>query len=252
MGKHDFTISILNLFVRSYLIKQITLFKVFRIKIPKFWIHRSRIPKMKFFIFHFISIALFSLLQKAHGKAENEDLNWVKIKEESGVSVYNTKIDGKIAIRGVGIIKGKPAKLLSLIENPVKWNEWIENFKSGKLVATINSNNKIFYQSFNSPFPLSDRDVVYESKIFRNIPKVILIEMKSIEHASAPKTIGVRINIFFTRYYIEAINDNTMLVKFESLSHPGGALPDFLVNWASESYPITLFEGLRRALKNKV
>ncbi|MDA8775168.1 START domain-containing protein [Opitutales bacterium] len=206
---------------------------------------------MKFFIPHFISITLYSLLiLKVHGKEENNDLYWVKIKEESGVSVYNAKIDGKIAIRGVGKIKGKPAQLVSLIENPAKWANWIENFKSGKLVAKINSNNKIFYQSFNSPFPVSDRDVVYESKIFRDKPKIIHIEMKSIEHPGAPKTIGVRINIIFTRYYIEALNDNTMLVRFESLSHPGGAIPDFLLNWVSASYPITLFKSLRRELRN--
>ena len=190
------------------------------------------------------------LILKVHGKEENNDLYWVKIKEESGVSVYNAKIDGKIAIRGVGKIKGKPAQLVSLIENPAKWANWIENFKSGKLVAKINSNNKIFYQSFNSPFPVSDRDVVYESKIFRDKPKIIHIEMKSIEHPGAPKTIGVRINIIFTRYYIEALNDNTMLVRFESLSHPGGAIPDFLLNWVSASYPITLFKSLRRELRN--
>ena len=190
------------------------------------------------------------LILKVHGKEENNDLYWVKIKEESGVSVYNAKIDGKIAIRGVGKIKGKPAQLVSLIENPAKWANWIENFKSGKLVAKINSNNKIFYQSFNSPFPVSDRDVVYESKIFRDKPKIIHIEMKSIEHPGAPKTIGARINIIFTRYYIEALNDNTMLVRFESLSHPGGAIPDFLLNWVSASYPITLFKSLRRELRN--
>ena len=40
-----------------------------------------------------------------------------------------------------------------------------------------------------------------------------------------------------------------MLVTFETLSDPGGALPGFVVNWASASYPITLLEGLRNELK---
>ena len=76
--------------------------------------------------------------------------------------------------------------------------------------------------------------------------------MKSVTHPKAPRTIGTRIDIICTRYSIKKINQNRIAVTFETLSHPGGALPDFLVNWASESYPITLFEGLRRALKNKV
>jgi hypothetical protein len=39
-----------------------------------------------------------------------------------------------------------------------------------------------------------------------------------------------------------------MHVTFETLSEPGGTIPDFLTNWASERYPVTLFEGLRREL----
>jgi hypothetical protein len=72
--------------------------------------------------------------------------------------------------------------------------------------------------------------------------------MKSVTHPNEPKSIGVRMNIIFTRYIIETMKEDTMKVTFETLSKPGGALPDFLVNWASESYPITLFEGLRKEL----
>ena len=35
-----------------------------------------------------------------------------------------------------------------------------------------------------------------------------------------------------------------MRVTFETLSDPGGSIPDFVINWASENYPVTLFEGL--------
>ena len=73
--------------------------------------------------------------------------------------------------------------------------------------------------------------------------------MKSVTHPNAPSSIGVRINILFTRYKIDKIDDNTVLVTFETLSDPGGALPRFVVNWASASYPITLLDGLRSQLK---
>jgi hypothetical protein len=147
---------------------------------------------------------------------------------------------------------GSPEDLVVIIENPKGWKNWIENFKSGKLIEEINPEHKVFYQAIKSPFPVSDRDVVFESKIIRDSPDKIRIEMKSVTHPKAPRTIGTRIDIIFTRYSIKKINQNRIAVTFETLSHPGGALPDFLVNWASESYPITLFEGLRRALKNKV
>ncbi len=181
-----------------------------------------------------------------------KEIYWKKVKIENEVSVYQAKINGKIAFRGVGEMRGKPEDLVSIIENPSGWKDWIENFKSGKLIEEINPEHKIFYQAINSPFPVSDRDVVFESRIIRDSPDKIRIEMKSVKHPKAPKTIGTRINIIFTRYFIKKINPDKISVTFETLSHPGGTLPNFLVNWASESYPITLLEGLRRELRNKV
>tara|TARA_Y200000002_G_scaffold317796_1_gene276556 strand:- start:1672 stop:2289 length:618 start_codon:yes stop_codon:yes gene_type:complete len=194
------------------------------------------------FIFLFLEINIYLF---------GSDVQWIKVKLEKGVTVYRAKIDTRTSFRGVGNLKGKPKDLISIIENPAGWKNWIENLKSGKLIENKNHNHKIFYQAIKSPFPISDRDVVYESKIFREAPNQVRIEMKSVTHPKAPKSIGVRMNIIFTRYIIETMKEGTMRVTFETLSESGGALPDFLVNWASESYPITLFEGLRREL-NKI
>ena len=179
----------------------------------------------------------------------SEGITWEKIKTEKGVSVYKANVQGRFAFRGVGKISGNPDELISIIENPKRWGNWIENFKSGKLIEEINPKHKVFYQAINSPFPASDRDVVFESKIFHLDKNKTRVEMKSISHSSAPPVDGVRINLIFTRYHIEKKDRNTMQVTFESLSEPGGAIPDFLVNWASTNYPISIIEGLRREIK---
>lgn len=183
-----------------------------------------------------------------YAKENGKRLYWEKVKTESRVTIYKAKVTNQVAFRGVGKMKGKPETLISIIENPEGWKNWIENIKFGKLIEAVSPTHKIFYQAIRSPFPVSDRDVVYESKIFRDNPESFRIEMKSVLHPKAPKSIGVRINILFTRYHIEKIDDNTMNVTFETLSNPGGTLPGFMVNWASANYPITLFEGLRREL----
>ncbi len=174
---------------------------------------------------------------------------WEKIKTEKGVYVYRAKFNENIAFRGIGLIQGDAEKLISIIENPDRWGNWIENFKHGKLLEKINANHKVFYQAINSPFPVSDRDIVYESKIFRDNPEKIRIEMKSVKHSNSPETVGVRINIIFSRYLIEKKNDQRMKVTFETSSEPGGAIPNFLANWAGRSYPVTLIEGLRREMR---
>ena len=64
---------------------------------------------------------------------------------------------------------------------------------------------------------MSDRDVVFESRIIRDSPDKIRLEMKSVLHPKAPKTIGTRINIIFTHYINKRINPDKISVTFETL-----------------------------------
>ena len=43
--------------------------------------------------------------------------SWEKVKSEAGVEVFEKKINGKVAFRGIGLMEGDPAKLVEL-ENP--------------------------------------------------------------------------------------------------------------------------------------
>ena len=165
----------------------------------------------------FILIFFFTTIQIC---LNGEEIYWEKVKVENQVSVYRAKIDGKIAFRGVREMWGNPESLVSIIEDPSGWKNWIENFKSGKLIEEINPEHKVFYQAINSPFPVTDRDVVFESRIIRDSPDKIRLEMKSVLHPKAPKTIGTRINIIFTHYIIKRINPDKISVTFETLSHP--------------------------------
>ena len=184
------------------------------------------------------------------GQAGAASGSWERVKAEDGVVVYEKKINGRIAFRGVGEIAGEPAKLVGILQNPARWRHWIDKFKSGRLLEKKSDFHKVFYQSFNSPFPVSDRDLVYESKITRDKESgTVLIEMRSTRHPRAPKTVGVRVNLIYSTYKIEPGTGNKMKVTFESMSDPGGAIPGFMVNWATRSYPITLFEGLRKEIR---
>ncbi|MBT3636360.1 MAG: hypothetical protein HN531_05435 [Opitutae bacterium] len=176
--------------------------------------------------------------------------NWEKVKTEDGVAVYEKKISGKLAFRGVGEIAGDPSKLIGVLENPVRWKHWIDNFKSGRLLEKKSDFHKVFYQSFDSPFPVSDRDLVYESKISSaGEGRTVRVEMRSVRHALAPKTVGVRVKLTYASYRIEVLGKERMKVTFETMSDPGGAIPGFMANWATRSYPVTLFDGLRKEMK---
>jgi hypothetical protein len=187
-------------------------------------------------------IAFFQTSAKQEG--------WGKVKSESGVEVFEKKVNGKLAFRGVAYLEGKPAKLVGVLQNTNRWRHWIKNLQSGRLLEKKTDFHKVFYQSFSSPFPVRDRDMVYESKIVRDKKTgSILVQMASISHPKAPRSVGIRVNLLYSFYKIEPRAGNQMKVTFETMSDPGGKIPGFMVNWATRSYPITLFEGLRQEIR---
>ena len=179
--------------------------------------------------------------------------SWEKVKSEAGVEVFEKQINGKVAFRGIGLMEGDPAKLVGVLENPARWKDWIDNFQSGRLLEKKNDFHKVFYQAFDSPFPVSDRDLIYESKIScGDEGRTFLVEMRSVRHALAPKTVGVRVNLTYASYRIEVIGKERMKVTFETMSDPGGSIPGFMTNWATRSYPVTLFEGLEEKSREPI
>jgi len=73
---------------------------------------------------------------------QGKEISWTKVKEEHGVKVYKAEVLERIAFCGTGELKGEPERLISIIENPNGWKNWIENFKSGKVIEVIDPNHR--------------------------------------------------------------------------------------------------------------
>ena len=178
----------------------------------------------------------------------DSEIGWKKVKERDGVIVYEKEIGDRTAFRGVALLEGTPEKLVGILHNTERWRYWIEDLDEGRELERISPFHAIYYQAIDTLFPASNRDLVFESVITREADSSILIKMRSIEHPLAPETVGVRATLLYTSYKIEPLPENRMKVVFENLSDPGGRLPNFLVDWASKSYPISLIQGLQKEM----
>jgi len=179
--------------------------------------------------------------------ADSDD-GWEKVKEKDGVIVYEKEIGDRTAFRGVAIMEGTPEKLVGILHNTERWRYWIEDLDEGRELDRISPFHAVYYQAIDTLFPASNRDLVFESIITREADSSIHVKMRSIEHPLAPETVGVRATLLYTSYKIEPLPENRMKVVFENLSDPGGRLPNFLVDWASKSYPISLIQGLKKEM----
>ena len=198
------------------------------------------------FIFPFSILLAFQFLQ---GQGTDSD-GWEFVREREEVKVYRKEVGDRTAFRGIGIIEGAPEKLVGIIHNPKRWKFWIDDLDEGKLLEKKSDFHFVFLQEIDAMWPVKNREIVFESIVSRVGPSQILLEMKSVNHPKAPANSNVRAKVSFTRYKIDPLEGNRMQVTFENLSDPGGRIPNFMVDWASKSFPVSIIEGLRKEMLN--
>ena len=197
-----------------------------------------------YFLLPFVFIGLL------FGQNNNQD-TWNFVREKKGVKIYEKEVGDRIAFKGVGIIEGSPEKLIGIIHNPKRWKFWIDDLDEGKLLEKKSDFHFVFLKEIDAMWPVKNREIVFESVISRVGAAQILLEMKSVNHPKAPfDDSKVRAKVTYTRYRIDPFEGNRMQVTFENLSDPGGRIPNFMVDWASKSFPVSIIEGLRKEMLN--
>ena len=192
-------------------------------------------------------VLFFPAVFYCHGQKET---TWEKVKESDGIEVFQKKIGEDVAFRGVGILTGESNKFIEVLHDPSTWSSWVENLKSGEMIEKKSDSHFIFRQVIGTPFPMKDREAVFQSIVSRKNRNTAMVDMKSVNHPSVKRSDQwIRVEIIHSRYIIEDIVKGKLRVTFQNLTESSGAIPNFLSNWASMSYPVTLLQGIERVLQ---
>ena len=199
-----------------------------------------------------ILFPLLSLLLSHADSCGVEANQWEKVKEKDGIEVFQKKVGDHQAFRGVGTLSGTTKEFLRVLHNPSAWPRWVENLKTGKLIEKKSESHFIFHQVIQTPFPMKNREAVFQSIVSRKNASTTLVEMKSVNHPAVKRSEEcIRMEIIYSRYRIKDLGKGKVRVTFENLSQSGGELPKFLSNWAAQSYPVSLLRGIERELQEK-
>ena len=68
---------------------------------------------------------------------------------------------GQAVLKGVGDIPESPETILALITDMSRKGEWDERFVEGRVVVSLSERDRLSYQCFSAPSPISQQDFVY-------------------------------------------------------------------------------------------
>jgi hypothetical protein len=195
-----------------------------------------------------VSIVLATTLLAADAFAAEP--SWEEIIDEQGIVVEKRAIPGSslVEFRGRGAISAPLIRVAAVLRNSGREQEWMESCIEARVLEWRSPTDATIYNRTQSPaFFISDRDLVAEARTtILYEEQTLLIEFRSVEHKNAPALNGVvRMPDVRGHWKLRRIDANTTELEYRLGADPGGALPKWLVNWATERIPFNTIANLR-------
>ncbi|MBT8274768.1 MAG: hypothetical protein KJO39_01355 [Bacteroidia bacterium] len=177
--------------------------------------------------------------------------NWELKKEKDGIKVYLTKSDdSKIKTFKVEtFVKAKPREIADAVVDLENNYKWFVNVEKAELLEQLGTDEFVFKQVIQVPFPFKDREVI-EYCVVKELPNgVVRIDLKEDSTFIPVSDDYVRMPISRGYWILTPSGDGTD-IEYSFLADPGGNIPAWLANQFIVSNPFKTIKGLREYLKN--
>lgn len=177
---------------------------------------------------------------------------WKLEKSKNGINVYSSPVAGSSfkAVKVECTLTGTFTKLISILTNVSKFEDWIYNNKSSKVLKKTTAYDFTYYSVTSMPFPFNDRDVVIRLQLKTDsLPKFMTINGSNVD-GMLPEIPGrERIPHYTASWKVTMPTANTIHILYQLEVNPGGSLPAWLANSFVEKGPFGTFSNLAEELK---
>lgn len=174
---------------------------------------------------------------------------WKLEKDNLGIKVYSRKVKGIefSETKTITTLNVSKEKFLELIWNIENYPKWQDEFNISKIIKTNNPKDKNLYFEFNTPWPISQRDVAINMKeVTKN--NITFLYLKTSNELVKEKEKIIRMPLYEGYWQIKEI-ENQIEVTFQILANPGGSLPSFLIEFYKATGPFNYFKNIKAELE---
>ena len=176
---------------------------------------------------------------------------WKLEKNKDGIQVYTSPspTTSYKSVRVECTFKGTYAKLISILTNVKKFEDWIYHTKTTKLIRKNNHYDFVYYSETSMPWPLSNRDVVLRLNIRTDsLPKFLIIEGRNMRNELPEMPYRVRVPHYLAKWKVTMPSAGQLQISYILDVNPGGSIPAGVVNLFVDKGPYETFLNLKEEL----
>lgn len=192
---------------------------------------------------------LFSFSGPLPGPVPFADGEWELERDKNGIQVYVREKPGESLKESKSTVQfvGSVEAVVDAIFDYGRYDEWAPRHIEARVVEKPSDNVIVSYSLNDSPWPVSDRDLVMRNTITRMADGSVRIDMEAMDGSQVDERKGVvRITKFTGHYLLEPKTGGQVKVTYQAHLDPGGSIPAWMANMAVEDTPYDLLFNLRR------
>ncbi len=175
---------------------------------------------------------------------------WKEVINKNGIRVFTRPVQdsGIDEFRAVAIIETEIDVLKEVMKDIPAQPQWYADCSYARVVQETGNRELIFYAVYKAPWPVTDRDIVIETKIELDPGnRWFTIHMKAMDTQLVPvKSNRVRIRKMKGEWTIRKTGQRRLKVIYNLIVDPGGSLPQWLANRTSRESPYKSLLNLRK------
>ncbi len=177
--------------------------------------------------------------------------NWELKKDEDGIQVFwREAADSDIKeIKIVFDVDASLNSIAALMSDVDNYTTWVYATSHADLTKDLGNNTMIYYNIVDFPWPLDDRDLYLHTTLTQNSQTKILTSLSYAMPDYRDDTEEmVRIKKADIVWTVTPLSTQKAKIEYSLLTDPGGSLPAFLINIASDYGPFKTMQIFREQL----
>ena len=177
---------------------------------------------------------------------------WEHVEEDDGITIWKREVPGQEvpSFRGQVVIDTGIDEVRSAIEDWQHHTQWMHRCVESKQLKRLNDFESLLYNRTDSPWPVSDRDVVLKTK--RQVSSDgsdILLSFQNVQTELQPAVDGVvRMPKLVGFYKLTRLRRDKTKVLYQVEANVGGSLPEWMVKRVVKGMPYETLARLRDRL----
>lgn len=185
-----------------------------------------------------------------------QEKQWQLWKQQDGASISYKKHDnGIFEVRGSITVQGSTADdFMALLSDTQQAPFWIENVTSVEVLSRLSASETIVYTRLDSPWPVTDRDMVSYSCYQRLSPSQTELVITAYPDYKTELDSVIRIKDLQARWLLNEQNTEqgrSLTLTHDVYADPGGAIPHWISNKVGLKSALKTLLELRRQLNMK-